>query len=359
MKRKTIITGSCGKAWMLALVWLLVGMVSACNDKGDDPAPSQEDEQLEERNDQLSYKLLLRQLCEVEQQSDGSEVYTPLRGVALKSATPTVYYIAVESLAEAEAHYYDIISVLNEDVNGSLTDYEVKAGDCRLKFVPSTGTGEMAYIEVDCPALQDCLTELVFISTSQWPANDINSPYNILSVWHNKSSNRYYLCVRSSDAGAGIMLTFDSGWSSVTRQKRENNQTYSLFTNTATSEALGLISYLMQYRPNKFKNLLTAMERHPEAKSSNTYKYLQRLYNGESLTFDYNYSIEEKGWWLWSYDLVKISKISLNTEGSNRVAVKWTATYGKNAMPASSTGSSSFNFLPGKVDTTYWEAIFR
>ncbi len=193
-------------------LFLLFGVV-ACSD-GETTVDSEESLIEEDDSlilDTLQYRMLLCELCYVEDLSNGTTSYTPRHGYALYSATPTIYYVGVDSLPQAQDKWQDITAGLRDSTEERTLTNEVNVLDLHLTY--SEGReGELARIDVDCPELQNVLTSIVFIPMVQWPNNDTSSPILLCSVWKENSTGYYYLCVRKANADKGILMTFDGGY---------------------------------------------------------------------------------------------------------------------------------------------------
>ena len=200
-----------------AILMMAMGlMLAACSKDDDDNKSEQPEEDLNSAimKENLEANMMLAGLCDIDSIPGGGTVtYTPRVGKALYSATPTVYYAIANSAEEARNIYEGIVACIRTD-SLDTTPYpsDVKRSDVHLTFGAGSAVGETGRIAVDCPRLKDVLTSIVFLTDATWPENDTATPFNFLSLWHQKSTDRYYLCVREAKGSPGMMITWESGW---------------------------------------------------------------------------------------------------------------------------------------------------
>ena len=191
-----------------------VFVVTACSDDDADNINEKETFNQSEENlalDTMRQELLISQLCDEEQLLDGKVVYTPRYGEALHVATPTIYYVGIDTITQARDTWQCIASAVRDSASSQAQINEVDVLNMHLSYSEGGNEAELARIDVECPELADVLTCIVFIPMERWPSNDdIGSPFGFLSVW--KDKNYYYLCVKKAQGGDGILLSFDGEW---------------------------------------------------------------------------------------------------------------------------------------------------
>ncbi len=299
------------KKYLFILSLLLFFGVTACSD--DETTMDSEEALIEEDNplirDTLQYRMLISELCNVEALADGTASYTPRHGYALYSAAPTIYYVGVDSLPQAQDKWQDITAVLRDSTEERTQTNEVNVLDLHLTYTEGS-EGELAHIDVDCPELQNVLTSIVFIPLAQWPNNDTSSPFLLCSVWKENSTGYYYLCVRKANADRGILITFDGGYKQDFFRDSKRVSRYGgeffLWEDCAHTDAFAHLVFCMKEKQSLFLKSQEAMIKNAGGyyNLSENRRYTLnngslndngfRFYNG---TFDNEYN--------WSYDSSK------------------------------------------------------
>lgn len=223
--------------------------------------------------EELKTRGLMKELCKIDSLEDGTLKYTPCIGVAIESSRPTVYYTTANTMKEARQIFQGIISPVYVGQEEIPEVNEVRQGNIHLTFSESAESGETAIIIVDCPELNNVLTEIVFIPEEKWPTNDFASPFTLLSGWRNKRDGRIFVCVETPQRENGIMLTFDAkegqdlskeindGYYQDWFKKYDHWQgQFFLWKNTASDKALDALAKVLTYNRDKYKNLLDRMD---------------------------------------------------------------------------------------------------
>ena len=330
------------KKYMLffALVSLLTFAVS-CN-KGNNSGVNEEEEAA--LIDALKAKNLLSSLCRIETLEDGTVKYTPLIGQAIESSKPTTYYTVAETEADARQIFYGIIAVMIDVPDNSFEVNEVKQGDVHLKFQGKGSGPETAVITVDCPKLKNVLTEIVFLPSASWPTNAGSTPFKLLSVW--KYQGLKYVCVRTSENGTGIMLTFDGGWGEEWFKKYSYWQgEFYLWTNTAQAEAFDCWAWAIYNKGTEYMQMLKKM---------GADKGLWEKALLESVSFDNNYSYDHGIWWAYACYYVTIKRTSIFAGAVNH----YSNDFEHKQTPTRTNPSSQITF-DSNFDTSGWECIYK
>lgn len=329
------------KKYMLffALVSLLTFAVS-CN-KGNNSGVNEEEEAA--LIDALKAKNLLSSLCQIETLEDGTVKYTPLIGQAIESSKPTTYYTVAETEADARQIFYGIIAVMIDVPDSSIEVNEVKQGDVHLKFQGKVSGPETAVITVDCPELKDVLTEIVFLPSASWPTNAGSTPFKYLSVW--KYEGRTYVCVKTSENGNGIMLTFDGGWGEEMFTKYSYWQgEFSLWTNTADATTFDYLAEAIKNQGTQYTRMLSNMGD----------KGLWEEILLRTVTFDNNYSYDHGLWWAHYCYYVTINRTSIFNGAVNHFS-----NYYEHKNPPTRTNPSSQISFDSNFNTSGWECIYK
>lgn len=348
----------------LFLLGLLAFGFTSCSDDDSDTSAletEKDKKELLEAREQAKTEGIVQKLCHVTMLEDSTFLYEPAMGKALYEITPTVYYEPVSSLEEAEQAFRRIISPLNTDSleNESAGLKEVVQGDVHLKFEQGSSSKELAKIVVDCPRLHDVLTEIVFMPKDQWPENDNESPFTFLSVWRQNSTKNVYICVRASQGGPGLLLTFDGGW----REDWYKNNTYfqgqfHTWIETCRDEDIEALGYCLR---DNYDMLSQACERMLErGGNTTTYNILNGLLQAKGqykvkghdfYSFDTKATYKNKYWWAkfrWYY-IVNTSRAGIDL--SNYHVDCWTNTVEERTRPWLGIPSHAIYFNSG----SYWE----
>ena len=241
----------------------------ACNK--DSNLPSEDSELV--KNDtvammqRLYRRMLVDYLCDTDTLTEGRICYIPRHGEVLDELTPTVRYIGVDSLKEAQRYFRFCLSLppTEGEERSEEEYYTVCVDDCSLEFKESNTPDEIARLTIDCPELKDVLTEIVFIPSSLWPSNDSDksTPFSFGSLWKKREGDKdwYYICVRECGQGhKGIMLTFDGGWSEDKFSKYMDTyggiSSFTISSNCASAEAINGFVDLIENHPNRFEHMV-------------------------------------------------------------------------------------------------------
>lgn len=268
------------KKLMMKSAILMMAMslaLTACSsDDDNDNATATE---IEKTLEEVQAEALYQQLC-VKDTTKGANALVSRIGKVLYTVTPTIYYTIANSIEEARDRYESIVAVASNDsiVISPLPD-DVKRGDVHVSFAASSAPGEVARITVDCPRLKDVVTSIVFMTDEAWPENDLASPFNFLSLWQYVPNGNYYLTVRDSKGGMGLMLTFDSGWTVYRKITDDGANYWNIYDNDnlACLDCFKSLSSCMLYYPDKFKAMLDNFARNGDT-NSKTYKVLKYLF---------------------------------------------------------------------------------
>ena len=342
----------------LYVVCTFMLVLSSCSKDSDTEDHKQEVEDVEaaKKREDMKTEGIMQSLCEIIEHKDGSIEYQPRIGAAIYDVSPTIYYTTAESLEEAEGRYYNIIGALNSSLDQQIRDKEITQGDIHLKFEKGSSS-EIARIKIDCPRLKDILTEIVFIPSNKWPENDLASPFLVMSIWKQISTNRIYVCVRKSQGSKGIMLTFDGGWSDDWfRYYNYWQGSFYLWENTAQPEDFNALAGAMKYSPSKFSNMFSKLEQY----DCTTMKIIKTLYKelspSRSVTFDNSYRYDHHLWWFhYCYDVT----IYKTTFYYDYTCSSWSVYYTHRETPRRSTASHSFYFTPEFKSNKDWECLYR
>jgi hypothetical protein len=346
--------------WSL-LVFATVFVLTACSD--DDYSTNNEDgayasiEKSEEQIlDTLCYKSLISQLCEVKELPDGRVSYTPHYGEALHVATPTIYYVGIDTLTQARCTWQGVTSAVRDSASAQTRINEVSVLNMHLSYSEGDNENELARIDVDCPELANVLTSIVFIPIDRWPSNDQGSPFGFLSVWQEEKTHYYYLCVRKSVGGEGILLTFDGGYTTdwLSEYPKWQGRFY-LWGNTASTDAIESLSYCMHFTPTKFNAAITKLkEEAPASKTCSILSDLQRdIY---SHTFDHSYGYYHYLWKFYNCYYVSILRSCLQKDGK---CSTWSNSFRRDNTPTRETPSHSIKFNSDYSNKTGWNSIFK
>lgn len=353
--------------------------MGSCND--DDNSPNENDDENSARiYEELKTRALIASLCKTDTLEDGTITYSFRRGKQLYPITPTIYYIGIDSLVEAENTYFSIISVLQDSIS-PIMDYDIQQGDCHLSFVVENKPDEIARIDIDCPALKDYLTSIVFIPLELWPENAA-TPFNYLSLWKNNEGH-YYLCVKESKGGDGIMITFDGGYEEDWFRKYDYWQgQFYLWHNTATAEAFDSFCYLLQnLKGTKYKEMLSKLSAQKDRNGrgdlllkifdyvsqyqeqieqtkvpSNIPAYFWSYFRffPELAVFDRHYTYDHGLWWAHYCYYIHLNKTKIYMDGS---CTHYENYYEHKNKPTRGYPSHSFTFGPSyKKDE--WSCVY-
>lgn len=359
------------KKYLFILSLFIIFGVAACSD--DDPANKAEETQTEEDNaqilDSLRYEMLLQQLCFEEEQLNGTVAYTPRHGYALNSAAPTIYYVGVDSLPQAQKKWQEITSVMRDSMEAQTQTNEISILDLHLTYTEGKNKGEIARIDVDCPLLADVLTSIVFIPMEKWPANAKGSQFLLCSVWKENKTGYYYQCVRKATGNKGILLTFDGGYNQDIFKKyaKYHGGQFFVWKDCARLEAFEELAFCMTIYKSVFLKAQEQMIKNAGGfdKLSDNRRYTlhnhlgtdngNRFYNG---TFDNAYSWSKK-WYFWGatyYYIVKIARAKLDPD--THKCSSWTDTYSRNQRPGVCYPSHAIYF-GYDYQSDGWTCVFK
>ena len=304
--------------------------------------------------------MMLAGLCDIDSVPGGGTVtYTPRLGKALYSATPTVYYTVANSPEEARGIYEGIIAFIRTDsLDTTAFPSDIKRGDVHLTFGAGSGEGETGRITVDCPRVNDKITNVVFLTDEAWPENDVSTPFNFLSLWHQKSTDRYYLCVREAKGSPGMMITWESGWWEDWFDSDWQGK-FSLWADCPKQEVYTALGNAMQYNSNKFQSMMNAMNKSSIPHTSDkTWDMLNDFWNYSQYTryFDCDYSYSKGRWWFATNYYITVRRATVK----NRSVSLWQTYCEHQSYPLKKRGSYSFYFNNDYNNKNGdWEAIHR
>lgn len=303
------------------LMMAMAAVLTACSNDDDNNNGTQEEDpaELAKIREQAQADAMYDQLC-MKDTTQGADVYVSRIGKVLHTVTPTIYYAIANSVEEARDRYESIVAVASNDsiVTSSQPD-DVKRGDVHVSFAASSAQGEVARIMVDCPRLQNVVTSIVFLTDEAWPENDLVSPFNFLSLWQYTPNGNYYLTVRDSKGGKGLMLTFDSGWT-VYKAVSEAGGKWNIYDNEnlACLDCFKSLSSCMLYYPDRFKAMMDDFAQKGNA-NSKTYQVLRYLFNDIAQAGLYSRVPEYKRRFLYH------NSYRTNSNGSHTVGVWYAA----------------------------------
>jgi hypothetical protein len=347
--------------------FMFVFAVTACSD--DDTDDKNEEEtfnQLEENLalDTMRQELLISQLCDEEELLDGRVIYTPRYGEALHVATPTIYYVGIDTILKARAAWQNITSAVRDSASAQTLINEVRVLNTHLSYTEGGSEGEFARIDVECPELANVLTSIVFIPIDRWPSNDQGSPFGFLSVWKD-STGYYYVCVQKALGCNGILLSFDGEW-------RKKFIWYSLFNSTyiwkqsmARGDAFDALANCISYNPTQYNKALEELAR-VAGTNNNTYRKLKECATsptGKMVCFNNDYTIEGH---IFSYrGIMNNSAITdryyYKTDKWYKTCMHWSSHFGKGwgGGTVLHTPSRAIYFKPDFNNKEGWTCIFR
>lgn len=339
----------------LALMFFACCLITACSDDNDNSTSPEEDdtEEVAQIMEKMQRQALVTAICSADTLDDGTVKYTSRYGKVLDETKPTVYYVGIERLEEAQDTWRAITSVFNESEDDVYDLSVVQHGDMNLSFSTSEGEDEWARIDVDCPELRNTLTSIVFIPTQRWPENDMGSPFLFMSVW--EKDGRIYLCVRKAQGSQGILLTFDGGWEEdwFTRYTHWQGRFF-LWKKTADAETFNCLASIMRYNSTKFEDALDVIA---QKRGNNTlfHKLYSKLNDNYSITFDRHYTYEHHIWWAYNCYDVTLYK---TTFYKNHTCAHWSVYYTRKRTPERSTWSHAVYF-DQESSTKGWTCYFR
>ena len=345
---------------LLVYAFAAVFVLTACSDddnstKDEDGTSASIEKSEEEILDSLRYKLLIDQLCDVKELPDGRVSYTSHYGEALHVATPTVYYIGIDTLPQARGTWQSIASAVRDSASTQTQINEVSVLNMHLSYSEGDNENELARIDVECPELADVLTSIVFIPMERWPSNDKGSPFGFLSVWREPRTNYYYLCVSKSQGHKGIMLTFDGGYKEDWFRKYDYWQgQFFLWYNTAGTDVIEALSDCMCFYRTRFDAAMKKLnEDAPTSKTCSILSDLQRdIYSHE---FDHSYTYHHYMWKFHFCYYVQILRSSLKNDGT--CSYRWPS-YKRESTPNRETPSYAIYFN-SNYDNREWNCIHK
>lgn len=346
--------------WFLLVLTALT--LASCSKDDDDNKSEQPEEDLNSAiiKENLEANMMLAGLCDIDSVPGGGTVtYTPRLGKALYSATPTVYYTVANSPEEARGIYEGIIAFIRTDsLDTTAFPSDIKRGDVHLTFGAGSGEGETGRITVDCPRVNDKITNVVFLTDEAWPENDVSTPFNFLSLWHQKSTDRYYLCVREAKGSPGMMITWESGWWEDWFDSDWQGK-FSLWADCPKQEVYTALGNAMQYNSNKFQSMMNAMNKSSIPHTSDkTWDMLNDFWNYSQYTryFDCDYSYSKGRWWFATNYYITVRRATVK----NRSVSLWQTYCEHQSYPLKKRGSYSFYFNNDYNNKNGdWEAIHR
>ena len=346
--------------WFLLMLTALT--LASCSKDDDDNKSEQPEEDLNSAiiKENLEANMMLAGLCDIDSVPGGGTVtYTPRLGKALYSATPTVYYTVANSPEEARGIYEGIIAFIRTDsLDTTAFPSDIKRGDVHLTFGAGSGEGETGRITVDCPRVNDKITNVVFLTDEAWPENDVSTPFNFLSLWHQKSTDRYYLCVREAKGSPGMVITWESGWWEDWFDSDWQGK-FSLWADCPKQEVYTALGNAMQYNSNKFQSMMNAMNKSSIPHTSDkTWDMLNDFWNYSQYTryFDCDYSYSKGRWWFATNYYITVRRATVK----NRSVSLWQTYCEHQSYPLKKRGSYSFYFNNDYNNKNGdWEAIHR
>jgi hypothetical protein len=346
--------------WFLLMLTALT--LASCSKDDDDNKSEQPEEDLNSAimKENLEANMMLAGLCDIDSVPGGGTVtYTPRLGKALYSATPTVYYTVANSPEEARSIYEGVIAFIRTDsLDTTAFPSDIKRGDVHLTFGAGSGEGETGRITVDCPRVNDKITNVVFLTDEAWPENDVSTPFNFLSLWHQKSTDRYYLCVREAKGSPGMMITWESGWWEDWFDSDWQGK-FSLWADCPKQEVYTALGNAMQYNSNKFQSMMNAMNKSSIPHTSDkTWDMLNDFWNYSQYTryFDCDYSYSKGRWWFATNYYITVRRATVK----NRSVSLWQTYCEHQSYPLKKRGSYSFYFNNDYNNKNGdWEAIHR
>lgn len=361
------------KKYLFILSLFLLFGVAACS---DDDLVNETAENWTEKDeaqilDSLRCEMLVQQLCFEEKRADGTVVYTPRYGYALYSAAPTIYYVGVDSLPQAQDKWQDITAVLRDSTEERTLTNEIDVLDLHLTYTEGN-EGELARIDVDCPLLANVLTSIVFIPMGKWPANAKGSQFLLCSVWKENRTGYYYHCVRKATGQKGILLTFDGGFEQDKFHNNANHHGGDFFVwdKCAHLDAFQELAFCMTTYKSVFLKAQEQMIKNAGGyhNLSENRRYIlnngflydngNRFYYG---TFDNVYSWYNKDekflcFTLYTYYVVNIARAKLDY--NTHKCSSWTDTYGDNQRPKVYYPSHAIYF-DYNYQSDGWTCIFK
>lgn len=191
-----------------ALSLLMTVLFAACSEESITP---NEQEPLDEATvlaieaavkDTIEYKRLMQMVC--------TDVNEPAEGEVLYDATPGVRYIGVDSEEAAREHFLSLMlpTGYNEKNLANTTDgFTYTVLGASLSYTIGGDDGVLATVNLSLPECPEW-KRLVFLSPSDWPANDYDSPTIPGDLWLH--DGMYYLTTRACQHGQnGKMICFD------------------------------------------------------------------------------------------------------------------------------------------------------
>ena len=348
---------------MSAILMMAMGLtLTACSSDDDDNKTEQPEVDTNSAviKEAQEANMMLAGLCDIDSvPGSGTVTYTPRVGKALYSATPTIVYTVANSPEEARGIYEGIIAFVRTDsLDTTPFPSDIKRGDVRLTFGAGSGDGETGRITVDCPRVNDVLTTVVFMTDAAWPENDTASPFNFLSVWHQKSSDRYYLCVREAKGAQGVLLTFDSGWWEDSFDSDWQGK-FTLYADCAKQDVFTALGNAMQYNSSKFQKMMDNIKyANMPHTSGKTWDLLDDFWNYPSYAryFDCDYTYYKGRYWLATNYYITVRRATIQ----NRNASLWQTYCEHEYYPLKNLGSYAMYFNPDYNNKNGdWEAIFR
>lgn len=356
MKKQTL------TALALLLAMTLATALTACSSSDDDPKKAdqpEEDANAAAIHEALEADMMLAGLCDIDSvPGSGTVTYTPRLGTAIYSATPTVVYTTANSADEARSVYEGIIAYVRTDsLDTTPFPTDVRRGDVHLTFTAGSASGEVARIAVDCPRVKDVLTTVVFLTDEAWPENDTASPFNFLSFWHQKSTDRYYLCVREAKGSPGLLLTWDGGWWEDSFDSDWQGK-FTLWADCPKQEVYVALGNAMRFNADKFQNMMDRISKASGVPhtSGKTWDILNTLWNwGVNRCFDCDYSYSKGRWWLATNYYITVRRASIK----NRTVNLWQTYCEHSEYPLKNRPSYSLTFGQDYNRGNDWEPIFR
>jgi hypothetical protein len=354
---------------LVACAFAVIFTVAACSDddnhtQNDISDSTERYEKL--RLDSLRYELLLRQLCDVENLYNATIAYTPRYGEALHAATPTIYYVGVDTLPQARGTWQCITSAVRDSASATAQINEVSILNMHLSYTEGGAGDELARIDVECPELANVLTSIVFIPAKRWSSNDEDSPFGFLSVWKEDSTGFYYLCVQKAQGCNGILLSFDTKIKDA-KIKWETEEMYSpkqgnffLYKNTARGDAFAALANCVNFNSTEYDKAVNKLR----GRGSMTLSWLALLSNSwiyssfSSLIFANDYlRLEYSSSGGYYYAVVNYSR--LKKQNGRIICDNYQKTFKECETPDHELPSRAIYFKPDFNNEEGWTCIYK
>ena len=349
--------------WSLLVCALaVIFTVAACSDDDNHTQNDTSDsaEKYEKLSlDSLRYELLIRQLCDVESFYTATTAYTPRYGEALHAATPTIYYVGVDTLPQALATWQSITSAVRDSASATAHINEVSILNMHLSYTEGGSEDEIARIDVECPELANVLTSIVFIPAKRWPSNDKSSPFGFLSVWKEKETGYFYLCVKKAKGGNGILLSFDGDEWEKEERSSSTQGNFFLYKNTARGDAFAALANCINYNSTPYNQALNKLKTFA-GDTNKTYNMLKLISKGEEFVFGNDYLWLEYSWSGGvNYYNVLVNYSSFSKQNGQIICKNYDKKFGEHKTPQHEKPSRAIYFSLRYNNKTGWNCFHK